>query len=219
MTHGASVRLGCQMKPSSVERALLDLASMQKGRPYSLRPDDGKRRLADDLARICKGLRVKPVIIGGLAVNHHGYMRLTADVDILVSRDDAVPLYRRLKSETGWKRYAEGFMNTALNVGVDVCVEGEKTSPRSAEVFPSPADLRTVAVSPLPVPALSELVALKVMSGRVRDDADVVELLKRRPSRMKVVTVAAAKRLRTEEARGRLRGLLVRAEEELARRR
>jgi hypothetical protein len=31
---------------------------------------------------------------------------------------------------------------------------------------------------------LSELIALKVMSGRARDDADVVELLKRHRSRM-----------------------------------
>ena len=69
---------------------------MEKGRAYSLRPEDPKRRLVDDLARLARELGVTPVVIGGLAVNHHGYMRLTADVDLLISRSDAAPLLRRL---------------------------------------------------------------------------------------------------------------------------
>ena len=84
------------MRSTSVVRALEAMASMEKGKPYSLRPEDSKRKLADDLARLSREAGVAPVIIGGLAVNHHGYMRVTADVDILVSRRDAVPLYRRL---------------------------------------------------------------------------------------------------------------------------
>jgi len=192
---------------------------MEKGKPYSLRPQDAKRRLADDLARICRHLDVPPVVIGGLAVNHHGYMRLTADVDILVSKGDAVALYRKLRAELGWKRHAEGFKNTLLGVSVDICVEGERTSPGSTETFPNPADLQTLDVRPLPVPALSELIALKVMSGRARDDADVVELLKRHPSRVPSLRRAASGRLRTEEARRRLDHLIARAKEERERRR
>ena len=159
------------------------------------------------------------MVIGGLAVNHHGYMRVTADVDILVSKEEAVPLYRRLKSETGWRRHAEGFKNTAVGVGLDICVEGERTSPGSTEEFPSPAELKKLGVRPLPVPALSELIALKVMSGRARDDADVVELLKRHPARTAAVRRAARKRLRTKDARERLGALIARAKEEAARRR
>jgi hypothetical protein len=187
---------------------------MQRGKPYSLRPQDAKRRLADELARIGRDLEVPPVVIGGLAVNHHGYMRLTADVDILVSKGDAVALYRKLRSELGWRRHAEGFRNTVLGVSVDICVEGERTAPGSSETFPNPADLLTLDVRPLPVPALSELIALKVMSGRARDDADVVELLKRHPSRVQALRRAASKRLRTEGARKRLEDLVTRANEE-----
>ena len=62
-----------------------------------------------------------------------------------------------------------------MGVGLEIWVEGERTAPGSTEEFPGPADLRKVQVRPLPVPALSELIALKVMSGRARDDADVVE--------------------------------------------
>jgi hypothetical protein len=195
------------------------MASMEKGKPYALRPEDAKRRLADDLARICAEAEVRPVIIGGLAVNHHGYMRVTADVDILVARQEAVPLYRRLRSEPGWRRYSEGFKNVEIGVGLDICVEGERTAPGSAEEFPDPAELATIDLDPLPVPALAELLALKVMSGRARDDADVVELLKRHRSRVPSLKAAAARRLRTEAARVRLRALVARAKAEAARRR
>ena len=200
-------------------RALEAMESMEKGRPYSLRPDDAKRRLADDLARLSREAGVLPVIIGGLAVNHHGYMRFTADVDVLVSRRDAVALYRRLRAEPGWKRYAEGFKNTLLDVGLDLCVEGERTAPGSTEEFPDPADLRTLRVKPLPVLSLSELIALKVMSGRARDDADVVELLKRHLPKAARLRLAARRRLSTGEARARLSALVARARAEAARRR
>jgi hypothetical protein len=157
--------------------------------------------------------------MGGLAVNHHGYMRVTADVDILVARREAVALYRKLRSESGWRRYPEGFKNTELGVGLDIRVEGERTAPGSTEAFPDPAKLRTVAVHPLPVPTLAELLALKVMSGRARDDADVVELLKRHRSRMASLETVAARRLLTAEARSRLGALVARAKAETRRRR
>jgi hypothetical protein len=66
--------------------------------------------------------------------------------------------------------------------------------------------------------SLSELIALKVMSGRARDDADVVELLKRHPRKIATQVKAAAGRLKTAEARKRLRALAGRAREELGRR-
>ena len=209
----------CGVGSTSLARALEAMASMEKGKPYALRPEDAKRRLADELAGLCREAGVAPVVIGGLAVNHHGYMRVTADVDILVSRRDAVPLYRRLRSEPGWKRYAEGFKNTIVDVGLDICVEGERTAPGSTEEFPDPGDLRTLPVKPLPVLSLSELIALKVMSGRARDDADVVELLKRHLSRAAPLRAAASKRLRTARARAHLKALVVRARAEAARRR
>jgi hypothetical protein len=207
------------MTLSSLERAIAAMALMDKDEPYGLKPEDAKRRLAEELARLCRDAGAAPLVIGGLAVNHHGYARFTADVDLLVSKADAMPLLRRFKQETGWRRHREGFKNTELDVGVDICVEGELTSPRSGETFPAPADLRSVGVHPLPVPELSELIALKVMSGRARDDADVVELLKRHRKRIRWLRTAAARRLKTPEARARLDALVARAREELTRRR
>jgi hypothetical protein len=206
------------MAHSSIEEAFGAMALMDKDEPYGLKPEDSKRRLADELARLCGDAGVVPLVIGGLAVNHHGYARFTADVDLLVCREDAVALLRQFKQEQGWRRHPEGFKHTVLGVGVEVYVEGEKTAPRSAETFPDPADLRTLPVQPLPVPQLSELIALKVMSGRARDDADVVELLKRHPRNIATLVKAAAGRLKTAEARKRLRALAGRAREELGRR-
>src|SRR6266581_1530842 len=131
---------------SSIERALGAMVTMDKDEPYGLKPEDAKRRLAEELARLCREERVSPIVIGGLAVNHHGYARFTADVDLLVSRAEAVRLLRRFKQEHGWRRHREGFKSIALDVGVDICVEGERTSPRSAEVFPDPGSLRSVPV-------------------------------------------------------------------------
>jgi hypothetical protein len=102
---------------------------------------------------------------------------------------------------------------------LDICVEGERTAPGSTEEFPDPADLRTLRVKPLPVLTLSELIALKVKSGRARDDADVVELLKRHLSKAAHLRTAAAKRLKTREARDRLTTLVARARAEAARKR
>jgi hypothetical protein len=203
------------MKLSSVELAMEAMQHMERGKPYSLREDDSKRKLATELKALCQEIRVRPIIIGGLAVSHHGYARFTADVDVLLTRNDATALYRRLKSAPGWKKHGEGFKNTYFDVGLDICVEGERTSPRSHEVFPSPRDVRTVSVRPIPVIALAELIALKVKSGRARDDADVVELFKRHSSRLASLRRTAARHLSTREAKERLEALASRAQDEM----
>jgi hypothetical protein len=205
------------MKLSSIEQAMEAMQLMERGKPYALRADDSKRKLAGELKALCREIGVNPVVIGGLAVSHHGYARFTADVDILLTREEAACLYRRLKSEPGWKRYAEGFKNTYFDVGLDVCVEGERTSPRSTEVFPSPRDVRTIRVRPIPVIALAGLIALKVKSGRARDDADVVELFKRHAPRIASLQRSAARLLSTHEAKARLDELASRAREERSR--
>jgi hypothetical protein len=71
---------------SSLERATSAMARMDKGEPYGLKPEDAKRRLAEELARLCREAGAAPLVIGGLPVNHHGYARLTADVNLLVSK-------------------------------------------------------------------------------------------------------------------------------------
>jgi len=206
------------VKLSSIERALEAMETMQKGRPYSLRPEDAKFKLVDELARISRKLKIKPVVIGGMAVNHHGYVRFTHDADLLLSKDDAAILFRHLKSASGWKRFHEGFKNTFLDVAVDLCVEGEGTSPDWHEPFPSPAELRPLRVRPLPVASIEDVVVLKAMSGRSKDDADIVELLKVHRRRIDSLHKAARGRLRTDGAKRHLDEVIARAKDEIARR-
>ena len=191
---------------------------MEKGSPYSLHPDDRKRRLLQEIKDLCQELDIHPVVIGGLAVSHHGYLRTTQDVDLLLTDEDGSTLYKHLKSALGWKRYGEGFKNTRLEIGLDLCLEGRSTSPRWKEQFPNPADLRTVKVDPVPVASLAEVLALKCMSGRAKDDADVVELLKIHRGKIKPLAEAARGRLKTREARAHLAGLVKRTKEEISHR-
>jgi hypothetical protein len=57
----------------------------------------------DDLAVLCRNLNahgVRYVVIGGFAVIHHGYIRSTGDIDLLV--DDSPGNVRRIKKALGY---------------------------------------------------------------------------------------------------------------------
>jgi len=182
------------------------MESIMPGKPYALRPGDPKRKLVHELARIARELKIRPVVIGGLAVNHHGYLRVTVDVDLLLSKEDAARLFRRLKEELGWKRYGEGFRNLDLNADVHIHV---------VDCLPL---ARSIRVRPIPVPALEDLLALKVTSDLAKDDADIAELLKLRPVQIESIHAATRKRLRTKQARLHLDRVVARTKDELARR-
>lgn len=207
------------MKVSGFERAVEAMLYMEKGRPYSLHPDDKKRKLLDELARLCREIGGSPVVIGGLAVSHHGYVRTTVDVDVLMTEEEGMRLIRHLKEQLGWKRHAEGFKNTELGVGLDICIGGRPTSPRWRETFPEPDALRKVAVRPLPVVSLPELIALKAMSGRLQDDADIGGLIKVHPARLASLHAFASKKLQSAESRAHFEALIARVREELSGRR
>jgi hypothetical protein len=108
----------------------LALETMERGSPHSLSPENRKRRPADDFRKLCREIGVEPVVIGGLAVNHPGFMRFTADLQVLVSKDDAARLFRRLKETPGRRRPAEEFRSSELGLGLDIRVESERTSSR-----------------------------------------------------------------------------------------
>lgn len=61
-------------------------------------------------------------------------------------KDDAASLYRKLKSEPGWKRHAEGFKNSLSGVSVDIRVEGERTSSRRLRTAEARGRLDDLAV-------------------------------------------------------------------------
>lgn len=147
--------------------------------PYGVGDDDPKAVLIRDLAKVTSKLSVQPIVIGGIAVIVNGHKRQTVDVDLLVARDDAMKLIRRLqRSKEFSKVRLDRFRHVRTGTILVLCVEGEATTPGRKDRFPSPADVEYIMRDPLPVVALIDLLALKVKSGRAQDEADFVSLFK-----------------------------------------
>src|SRR5881397_3437584 len=125
------------------------------------------------------------LIVGGLAVQEHGYPRLTLDVDIVVpdileaveflTSDLSGPFFRVAGCE-------DRVEDRRTGVKIDLLPAGRVLKRGSKVPFPEP---QTVAAEPQFV-SLPELVSLKLDSwsaspvNRLKDKADVVELIKHR---------------------------------------
>lgn len=141
------------------------------------------RRLATALS----GLEIPFAIAGAMAANAHGHRRTTADVDVLMRREDL----RRFKDRwigRGWLDLFEGskgFKDTLNGVKVDVLIVGDypgdgKPKPVS---FPTPESVREVHHENLPYLSLTSLLELKIASGmtaahRPRDLDDAIQLIR-----------------------------------------
>jgi len=120
-------------------------------------------RTFEDLLLHLEDLGVDAVLVGGLAVQHHGYTRMTEDIDILIDRAD----YERL-TDQGKIQYGQ-LQRFQPGVQVDVLTEGKDGAP-------APSVVRDPTTPYLPT--LAGLICMKLISGRMKDQADVVELLK-----------------------------------------
>ena len=145
--------------------------------PYGIADDDPKAVMIRDLGGIVKDLKVKPVIIDGIAVVVNGHKRQTVDVDLLVARDEAVKLIRSLEASTAFSKVRiDRFKHNSTRAGVDLCVEGELTSPYHTDRFPSPDEVEQIQRDPLAVVGLTDLLVLKAKSARAQDEADFIRL-------------------------------------------
>lgn len=125
------------------------------------------------------------VVVGGMALSLHGYVRATDDVDLLVTKATLAVIHERLEG-LGWVAPFTGSKNLRdadTGVKVEFLVTGEfpgdgKPGPVS---FPDPA---AVAVDRGGVKCISlpALVQLKLASGavawRLKDLADVQEAIR-----------------------------------------
>ena len=131
----------------------------------------------ETLARVGRILREAKIVFavaGGFAVIEHGYERFTTDVDLLVHAADlsrGIAVLRAAGFNGG--RTPIGAKMRDARTGVDVVLVAtafeadERALARSAR-----------AASSLPVIPVTHLVLMKLESGRSKDEADVVELLK-----------------------------------------
>jgi hypothetical protein len=124
-------------------------------------------------------------IAGAMALNAHGYRRVTTDVDVLLTRE-GLSVFKAKHLGRGWVERFPGSKNlrdTEHNVKIDVLITGDfpgdgKPKPVS---FPDPSVAEQG--EGFRVLAVRDLVELKLASGmtsadRLKDLADVQELIR-----------------------------------------
>jgi hypothetical protein len=151
-----------------------------------------KGRLHETLRRLASRLEAEGIayaLVGGMALGEHGYVRMTEDVDLLLTRAGLARFHDRLVGH-GYVGTHPGamrsFRDADSGVRVEVLVTGEFPGdgrPKSV-AFPDPADV-AADVDGLRVLVLPKLIELKLASGtsaphRLRDLADVQEIIKAR---------------------------------------
>jgi hypothetical protein len=149
-----------------------------------------------DVRRLFHDAGVPFKLVGGVAVVHHGYARTTEDVDVLVDGDGCSRLWEALSAHGFEPVSSTRLRHTATGVGVDLLVGGGPMPRAGSGTYPSPDSLAASDRDP-DVVALPGLLELKLRSRRHRDEADVVELLKRLDeARYTEIEAAVARELR-----------------------
>jgi len=139
------------------------------------------------LSAVLKEMDIPFAIAGAMAANAHGHHRTTADVDVLMQREDL----QRFKLHwlgRGWvDKFAgsKGFKDTRNNVTVDVLLSGDYPGDglEKPVAFPTPGAVVEVRDDGLPYLTLAVLIELKLASGmtashRPRDLDDVIQLIR-----------------------------------------
>jgi hypothetical protein len=159
------------------------------GRATMLEPQDlpGRYgRVIRALDQVLAACDCEAVVAGGWAVWRHGYVgRVTQDVDVVLPSDRvadvqqaaAVSGFDVLTTPEGrWPK----LMHRETGIQVDIRPEGGRpgTAAKPAPTtIPAPATLGAVRGALRYIP-LASLIELKLAAGRLRDEADVIELVR-----------------------------------------
>lgn len=137
-------------------------------------------RALADLQRLAIGESIPIAIVGGLGAIRYGYPAATQDIDIAVARAQLDPLLQaaprygfkiQWQAASGWHTLMHG------DVEINVVPEGGKAKNTSPTTIPSPQQLgveRGLDYAKLP-----GWIELKLSSGRQKDRAHVVEVMKK----------------------------------------
>ena len=146
-------------------------------------------RVVHAIDHVLQAMSCESVLAGGWAVWRHGFTgRITQDVDIVVP-SDRIDEFMRVASVSGFERQpvAEGrwpkLRRRDTNVNVYLLPEGARpgTESRPAPTtIPHPSRMGAESGG-LRYIRLLNLIELKLAAGRVRDEADVVELIRANP--------------------------------------
>ncbi len=136
------------------------------------------------LQQLALGAGIPIAIVDGLGAIHYGYPAATQDIDIAVARDHldaliaAAPKYGfkiARRTASGWHTLTHG------DVEINVVPEGGKARNTAPTTIPGPSQLGVQ--QGLDYASLPGWVELKLSSGRQKDRAHVVEIMKKNDSR------------------------------------
>jgi len=148
--------------------------------------ESGVQRTFERMASRLEALHIDFALAGGLAVGVRGHLRLTVDVDILITEEGLA----RFKAQWLGRGYVEkvpgmrSVRDAETGVSIDFLITGEFPGdgrPKSVR-FPNPASIPTSEPSTR-VLDLRTLIELKLASGvstpdRLQDLADVLALIR-----------------------------------------
>lgn len=140
------------------------------------------RRLAKQL----ESVGIDYAIIGGMALAAHGYVRMTLDVDVLLTPEGLARFREKLVGRgyvASFPGAAKSFRDSQTNVKIEIITAGEFPGdglPKPVS-FPNPEG-QTIKEDSVRVINLEKLIELKLASGlsagnRLRDLADVQDLI------------------------------------------
>lgn len=137
-------------------------------------------RALEDLQRLAEGEGVPIAIVGGLGAILYGYPAATQDIDVAVGKDHldvlmkAAPQYRfkvAWQVKSGWNTLTHG------DVEINIVPEGGKARTNAPTTIPGPVQLGVgTGLGYANLPGWMEL---KLSSGRQKDRAHLVEVMKK----------------------------------------
>ena len=150
---------------------------------------EGKGAVKAALQKIASRLNeisVPYAVVGAMALNYHGYHRLTVDIDILVTREGLRTIHEKLEGLGYLPPFAgsKQLRDTEFGVNIEFLVTGEYPGDGKPKpvAFPAPAEVATAGgqIRYIKLPALLELKLASGMTGRGRrkDLSDVQEVIK-----------------------------------------
>jgi hypothetical protein len=143
-------------------------------------------RALEKLVRLLEDDGIPYAIIGAMALNEHGYRRTTEDIDVLLTREGLEALKRAHLGRGYVEKFpgSRGLRDAENDTPIDVVLAGEFPGDGRPKpvAFPDPAQaaVRGERVRLLPLPMLVELKLASGMTAhhRLRDLADVLELIR-----------------------------------------
>ena len=174
----------------------LELAdALLAGRETMLEPQDlpGRYgRVVQALDHVLSACHCEAVVGGGWAVWRHGYVgRVTQDIDIALPQA-RIDEFLRTAAVSGFDVLAQPvgrwpkLQHRETGIDVDILPEGGRPGTAShpaPTTIPHPTAMGAIE-GQLKYSSLPSLIELKLAAGRLRDEADVVELARFNPNRV-----------------------------------